>query len=179
MITHDLNLAPDADRILVVDRGRVVETGRHDELLARGGAYSRLHRSNNAPMDTGNRGRLSSPGRLQRRTRRPRASRPDHADAALGRVPRGYARAIDPCGTAHPPSSGPFEPGGPTSAPRGQLRGEGLLFHDGTPWHGVRPAPGRPVQARHGFTHLTQSTTLDQQVHDAERTSSQLHWKAP
>jgi ATP-binding cassette subfamily B protein len=53
MITHDLNLAPDADRILVVDRGRVVETGRHDELLARGGAYSRLHRSNNAPKDTG------------------------------------------------------------------------------------------------------------------------------
>ncbi|MEU2777412.1 ABC transporter ATP-binding protein [Streptomyces sp. NPDC007162] len=54
MITHDLNLAPDADRILVVDGGRVVETGRHDELLARGGAYSRLHRSqNNAIMDTG------------------------------------------------------------------------------------------------------------------------------
>lgn len=54
MITHDLNLAPDADRILVVDGGRIVETGRHDELLARGGAYSRLHRSqNNAIMDTG------------------------------------------------------------------------------------------------------------------------------
>ncbi|MGW7407079.1 ABC transporter ATP-binding protein [Streptomyces sp. NPDC054833] len=53
MITHDLNLAPDADRILVVDRGRIVETGRHEELLARGGAYSRLHRSqNNAAMDT-------------------------------------------------------------------------------------------------------------------------------
>jgi ATP-binding cassette subfamily B protein len=53
MITHDLNLAPDADRILVVDRGRIVETGRHEELLARGGAYSRLHRSqNNAVMDT-------------------------------------------------------------------------------------------------------------------------------
>ncbi|MEV6022427.1 ABC transporter ATP-binding protein [Streptomyces sp. NPDC052036] len=54
MITHDLNLAPDADRILVVDQGRIVETGRHEELLARGGAYSRLHRSqNNALMDTG------------------------------------------------------------------------------------------------------------------------------
>ncbi|MGV9338487.1 ABC transporter ATP-binding protein [Streptomyces sp. NPDC003688] len=54
MITHDLNLAPDADRILVVDRGRIVETGRHHELLARGGAYARLHRSqNNAVMDTG------------------------------------------------------------------------------------------------------------------------------
>ena len=54
MITHDLNLAPDADRILVVDGGRIVETGRHGELLAWGGAYSRLHRSqNNAVMDTG------------------------------------------------------------------------------------------------------------------------------
>ncbi|MEU6538054.1 ABC transporter ATP-binding protein [Streptomyces sp. NPDC047000] len=54
MITHDLNLAPDADRILVVDRGHIVETGRHEELLARGGAYARLHRSqNNAIMDTG------------------------------------------------------------------------------------------------------------------------------
>ncbi|MFF7982152.1 ABC transporter ATP-binding protein [Streptomyces sp. NPDC007901] len=54
MITHDLNLAPDADRILVVDGGRIVENGRHDELLALGGAYSRLHRSqNSAIMDTG------------------------------------------------------------------------------------------------------------------------------
>ncbi|BAC71584.1 ABC transporter ATP-binding protein [Streptomyces avermitilis] len=54
MITHDLNLAPDADRILVVDHGRIVETGRHDDLLSRAGAYARLHRSqNNALMDTG------------------------------------------------------------------------------------------------------------------------------
>jgi ATP-binding cassette subfamily B protein len=42
MITHDLSLAPDADRILVVDRGRLVETGTHRELLARGGAYAAL-----------------------------------------------------------------------------------------------------------------------------------------
>ncbi|MGW7485561.1 ABC transporter ATP-binding protein [Streptomyces sp. NPDC054786] len=55
MITHDLNLAPDADRILVLDGGRIVEAGRHEELLSRaGGGYSRLHRSqNNAVMDTG------------------------------------------------------------------------------------------------------------------------------
>lgn len=47
MITHDLDLAPDADRILVVEHGRVVETGRHEDLLARGGTYTHLYSSQN------------------------------------------------------------------------------------------------------------------------------------
>lgn len=42
MITHDLSLAPDADRILVVDAGRLVEAGTHTELLTHRGTYARL-----------------------------------------------------------------------------------------------------------------------------------------
>jgi ABC-type multidrug transport system fused ATPase/permease subunit len=34
----------DADRIVVLDQGQVVEQGSHDQLLARGGHYARLYR---------------------------------------------------------------------------------------------------------------------------------------
>ncbi len=42
VISHDLLLTRDADLILVLDDGRVIERGRHDELVAEGGTYARL-----------------------------------------------------------------------------------------------------------------------------------------
>jgi ATP-binding cassette, subfamily B, bacterial len=42
IISHDLAAIHDADRIAVIDRGRLVELGTHDQLLRRGGEYARL-----------------------------------------------------------------------------------------------------------------------------------------
>jgi ATP-binding cassette subfamily B protein len=41
-IAHRISTIADADQILVLDRGQIVERGRHDELLAVGGRYAEL-----------------------------------------------------------------------------------------------------------------------------------------
>jgi subfamily B ATP-binding cassette protein MsbA len=43
VIAHRLSTVRRADKIVVLDRGRIVETGKHDELLAKGGIYRRLY----------------------------------------------------------------------------------------------------------------------------------------
>ncbi|HRP00916.1 MAG TPA: ATP-binding cassette domain-containing protein, partial [Flavobacteriales bacterium] len=43
IISHRISAVRDADHILVLDHGTVVEEGTHEQLLARGGQYARLH----------------------------------------------------------------------------------------------------------------------------------------
>jgi len=43
LVTHRLLSLAEADQILVIDEGRLVESGRHDELVAEGGLYARLY----------------------------------------------------------------------------------------------------------------------------------------
>ncbi|MCX4594490.1 ABC transporter ATP-binding protein/permease [Streptomyces sp. NBC_01549] len=49
VISHNLLTVRDATRIVVLDHGRVLETGTHDDLLGRGGTYAGLHRLHAVP----------------------------------------------------------------------------------------------------------------------------------
>src|SRR4029077_2438450 len=44
VIAHRLSTVRAADRIITIDRGRLVEDGSHDELIRTGGRYAALHR---------------------------------------------------------------------------------------------------------------------------------------
>jgi len=44
IVSHRISTVREADQIFVLDQGRIVERGRHDELVRRGGLYAELHR---------------------------------------------------------------------------------------------------------------------------------------
>jgi subfamily B ATP-binding cassette protein HlyB/CyaB len=53
IIAHRLSTVRDTDRIITIDRGRLVEDGSHDELIRTGGRYSTLYRLQGGLHDVG------------------------------------------------------------------------------------------------------------------------------
>jgi len=98
VIAHRLSTIRNADTILVMEAGAIVEQGNHDDLLARGGAYARLYNAqfvggrHRGPRDKKRSPRSSRPSRQpgsSRRARFPGQGPPDRICRIVRRAPGG------------------------------------------------------------------------------------------
>jgi ATP-binding cassette, subfamily B, bacterial len=110
VIAHRLSTVREADQILVVDAGRIVERGHHDELIAAGGVYAELYRTQFSHPEPA----LRSPGEGEEQQGGLGELIPQLAPAG----PAGGGRR--PGGPRHllPPRPGPMRAPAGASAPR-------------------------------------------------------------
>lgn len=90
VIAHRLSTIRDAELILMMEHGRIVETGTHAELLARGGAYAEMYNSQftGADIEVDEAARAAEKARLAGRGA-PGAGRPLPGGPGGGRMPGG------------------------------------------------------------------------------------------
>jgi len=53
IVSHKVSSVSSADRIVVIDGGRIVEEGPHETLILRDGAYANAHRQQTQPLEIG------------------------------------------------------------------------------------------------------------------------------
>ena len=51
VVAHRLSTIRNADQILVMNEGKIIEQGNHEQLMARNGFYSKLYNSQFAPVE--------------------------------------------------------------------------------------------------------------------------------
>ncbi|AGP53433.1 ABC transporter ATP-binding protein [Streptomyces rapamycinicus] len=127
VIAHRLSTIRDADQILVIDGGRVRESGTHEELLALGGLYAELYRTQFA-------GRGEPGGHDAAPNGRGPVPPHGHGPVGNGHAPAGPPRGPYPAGPGAGPFPGPGMGPGPGPAP----------FPGPGPHPGMRAMPGGP-----------------------------------
>ena len=110
VIAHRLSTIRDADLILVMEGGHIVEQGSHDELLARGGAYATLYAAQFA-------GAAADLDEEPDRQSAPIAGAPTPGEPGEGSPPDGIPELAAVGGGAAGPAGGPGVPTPDTSVP--------------------------------------------------------------
>ena len=62
LVSHRVSTARHSDRILIMDGGRIVEEGTHEELIRKGGLYAELERIQREGADEADYDFLGAPG---------------------------------------------------------------------------------------------------------------------